>query len=55
MLNVKFMSNLRTIIDKKSIKIKLDEEKNIEELLDIIGNEINSKFEIIKKRKTIWF
>ncbi|MBM7560345.1 hypothetical protein [Marinitoga litoralis] len=51
MLNVKFMSNLRTIVDKKSIKLELDEEKSIEEILEFIGKEINSKFEIIKREK----
>lgn len=51
MLNVKFMSNLRTIVDRKFIKIDIDEEKNLEDLLDFIGEKINFKFEIVKKEK----
>ncbi|KAF2957085.1 hypothetical protein [Marinitoga sp. 38H-ov] len=51
MLNVKFMSNLKTITDKKSIKLDIAEERSIEEILDLIGKEINSNFEIVKKEK----
>lgn len=51
MLKIKFMSNLRTIVDRKSIKLEIENGKDIEELLNIIGKELNSKFEIIKKEK----
>lgn len=51
MLKIKFMSNLRTIVNKKTIELDLDSEKNIEEILEYIGKAINSKFEIIKKEK----
>ncbi|WGS64337.1 MoaD/ThiS family protein [Marinitoga aeolica] len=51
MLKIKFMSNLRTIVDKKSIELKIEKEKSIEDLLNFIGKKIDSKFEIIKKEK----
>ncbi|KLO22263.1 MULTISPECIES: MoaD/ThiS family protein [unclassified Marinitoga] len=51
MLKIKFMSNLRAILDKKSINLDIEQEKELAELLKIIGNKIKSKFEIIKKEK----
>ncbi|GAB6188960.1 hypothetical protein JCM30566_06990 [Marinitoga arctica] len=51
MLKVKFMSNLRSILGKKSIELYLDKEKNIDEILDEIGKVVNSKFEVLSKEK----
>ncbi|SHE65694.1 hypothetical protein SAMN02745164_00878 [Marinitoga hydrogenitolerans DSM 16785] len=51
MLKIKFMSNLRSIVDKKTIELKLEEEKNIEDILTEIGNAIKSRFEVIKKEQ----